>query len=395
MNRKIAFFHDHFFLEKNGVYYSKGGLPASVWERYLTYFDEMLVFGRCSRVKSNFNRLSKSSHPQVKFHLLPNLCSFNNRRENRKISQNVILDSLHNIDFAVVRLPSEIGYLAIDILTDHNIPYVVEVVDCPFDAHWYHRSFLRKLYSLYALNKMKKYVYNAKNVIYVTKEFLQSRYPCSSLNTTNISNVEIPFVYDELIEQKIKQIQSNFDRKVVRLGVIGNLDNNLKGIDVAIEVVSKLNSNLNADFYLSIVGSGDGKCYQALTKHLGQTSKVIFEGVLESGEGVFNWMDTIDIFIIPSLKEGLPRALIEAMSRGCLCLGSNIAGIPELLSTNDLFSKRSSDECMEIIEKYISGAYSLKDSIESNIINARCYTKDKLERRRNDFILECLSDTDG
>lgn len=50
------------------------------------------------------------------------------------------------------------------------------------------------------------------------------------------------------------------------------------------------------------------------------------------------FLDTVDIYIQPSKQEGLPRSVVEAMSRGCLCVGSRIAGIPELLSTKYLFN---------------------------------------------------------
>ncbi len=38
-----------------------------------------------------------------------------------------------------------------------------------------------------------------------------------------------------------------------------------------------------------------------------------------------------DIFILPSLYEGCPKALLEAMSCSCLCLGTNVEGINEVI----------------------------------------------------------------
>lgn len=52
-------------------------------------------------------------------------------------------------------------------------------------------------------------------------------------------------------------------------------------------------------------------------------------------------LDTCDIYVQPSLQEGLPRALIEAMSRGCPCIGARTAGIPELLPEECLTSRGS------------------------------------------------------
>ena len=39
----------------------------------------------------------------------------------------------------------------------------------------------------------------------------------------------------------------------------------------------------------------------------------------------------MDVFVLPSIAEGLPRSLMEAMASGVLCLGSDIPGISEIL----------------------------------------------------------------
>ena len=56
---------------------------------------------------------------------------------------------------------------------------------------------------------------------------------------------------------------------------------------------------------------------------------------------LMDWLENdVNIYIQPSLQEGLPRSVIEAMSFGIPCLGSSIAGIPELLESNCLFSTK-------------------------------------------------------
>ncbi len=68
-------------------------------------------------------------------------------------------------------------------------------------------------------------------------------------------------------------------------------------------------------------------------------------------EDVFNWLETIDIYTQPSRQEGLPRALIEAMSRGLPAFGARTAGIPELLEKEFIFSntKYNIDEICSIL----------------------------------------------
>ena len=62
----------------------------------------------------------------------------------------------------------------------------------------------------------------------------------------------------------------------------------------------------------------------------------MFNGVLPSGQPVLNWLDDIDIYVQPSFQEGLPRALVEAMSGGRPAFASTTGGIPELLPADCL-----------------------------------------------------------
>lgn len=47
-------------------------------------------------------------------------------------------------------------------------------------------------------------------------------------------------------------------------------------------------------------------------------------------------LDAADVFVMPSLSEGLPMAMIEAMLAGKPIVASDVGGIPELLSTTDV-----------------------------------------------------------
>lgn len=58
---------------------------------------------------------------------------------------------------------------------------------------------------------------------------------------------------------------------------------------------------------------------------------------------VFTWLDSIDIYAQPSRQEGLPRAMIEAMSRGIPCIGAKTAGIPELIDNKYIFTNSKTE----------------------------------------------------
>ena len=59
---------------------------------------------------------------------------------------------------------------------------------------------------------------------------------------------------------------------------------------------------------------------------------VHFTGYLKSSEAIHAALDSADIFVLPSLAEGLPKVTIEAMARALPCIGSQVGGQVELLS---------------------------------------------------------------
>ena len=75
---------------------------------------------------------------------------------------------------------------------------------------------------------------------------------------------------------------------------------------------------------------------------------VVFTGSMGHDQ-IFEWLKTIDVYIQPSLTEGMPRALIEAMSKGCPCVASNAGGMPELLDKKFIFPKGNTDQLVKIL----------------------------------------------
>jgi len=120
------------------------------------------------------------------------------------------------------------------------------------------------------------------------------------------------------------------------------------------------------------------KYLKKMASKLGIENQIFFLGSL-THEEVFNLLDTIDVYIQPSLTEGLPRALVEAMSRGCLCLGSDVGGIPELLDKNCLFKKKSSKSISSILMKL----ENVEKICIENYKKSKKFEKLKLDAKRN------------
>lgn len=82
---------------------------------------------------------------------------------------------------------------------------------------------------------------------------------------------------------------------------------------------------------LSIVGDGDGrKALEEFLEARGMRESVTLHGAL-SHPATRALLGTADLFVLPSFAEGVPVALMEAMSMQIACISTFVAGIPELI----------------------------------------------------------------
>ena len=94
------------------------------------------------------------------------------------------------------------------------------------------------------------------------------------------------------------------------------------------------------DLTLRVVGDGKRRPdLEALAAQLNCRERIVFAGQLPS-TAIIGELDRADLFVLPSRQEGLPRAMIEAMARALPCIGSDVAGFPELLPLERDRSKR-------------------------------------------------------
>ncbi len=103
-----------------------------------------------------------------------------------------------------------------------------------------------------------------------------------------------------------------------------------KGQKYLIEAFSKLKAN---DWKLVILG--DGKLRPELEKQISKlnlTHKVLLPGTVQN---IDEWMARSSIFAFPSISEGFPNALVEAMAFGLPCVSFNCdAGPSDLINNN-------------------------------------------------------------
>jgi glycosyltransferase involved in cell wall biosynthesis len=106
----------------------------------------------------------------------------------------------------------------------------------------------------------------------------------------------------------------------------------IKGLNTFIKALGTL-SKKTKDFKVLIVGEGELK--KALSEQADQygiEDIVTFSG---NTDNVLSYYKKSDIFVLPSISEGMPLAMLEAMSCGLCCIGSSVGGIKELMGAAD------------------------------------------------------------
>jgi glycosyltransferase involved in cell wall biosynthesis len=117
------------------------------------------------------------------------------------------------------------------------------------------------------------------------------------------------------------------DSKLV--GTVGRLVSH-KGHDIFIRMAGKLlDAGLNADFI--IIGEGRGEAeLRGLIQTLDLQDRVRLLGFREDLPEI---LKSLDLFVFPTLGEGMPNALLEAMAAGLPVVASDIPGSRELVKS--------------------------------------------------------------
>lgn len=101
-----------------------------------------------------------------------------------------------------------------------------------------------------------------------------------------------------------------------------------KGVDVAIRAFAGVSTNVD-DAALVIAGEGEGHGeLTALIEAYGLKKRVFLLGFVPN---VRQYLKAADVLLMPSRKEGMPMALLEAGHAGLPVIASAVGGIPEVI----------------------------------------------------------------
>lgn len=367
---KVFIATDYYLDEKNNRYYVASAL-YSILKRYYDAFGKVIMCTRIRKIETTDNMYDITELVESVVEIQNLMTAFSGECKGK------MKRYMRTCDLVVARVPSIIAYRAVDCAKKLNIPYFTESMGCAWDAYWNH-GISGKIIAPYMYFKMKEVVKHADYALYVTNKFLQKRYPCKN-ESIAASNVKISKADNGILEKRLDKIAA-FDKKNIVLMTMAAVDVRYKGQQYVIKAIPLLKKRgINATYILA--GGGNQEYLKSVAQKYGVENKVIFTGKL-SLEKVLDTLDEADIYVQPSLQEGLPRSVIEAMSRGCPCIGARTAGIPELIDCDCVFKRKSAKAIADTIE-YICNKEVLVTLANENLKNSESYIENVLDKKRN------------
>ena len=276
--------------------------------------------------------------PDRVFHFKPITSSVSEFLTNINHNRNLLEEVIPQMDLVIGYAPGHnLGY-ALGIAKKYKVPFATFLVACPWDSMHNHQRLLVRLLAPYYFLKTRYIVRNSDYVHYVTSEFLQRRYPTASVSL-GCSDTNLGEPDPMALTNRMKKISSKGCNEMVKLITVAHIDVKFKGQEYVIRAIADLVGKGIKKYHYYLVGAGEGVYLKELCRKLHIEEHIHFMG-RKKPEEVMSLLEDSDIYIQPSLQEGLPRAVVEAMSKALPCIGFRTGGIPELLEPEFIVERK-------------------------------------------------------
>ncbi|MEZ9356500.1 glycosyltransferase family 4 protein [Vibrio breoganii] len=340
---------EHRFYEHNGKLYTKLAFPYSYWVDYLQYFDTVNIVARVKKVDEYDELFSRVDGDSVTFTPIPYYVG---------IKQFLLsLPKLATSSYKVAK--SSHGF----ILRTGNVSNLI----------WLFLMLKRKRYlreypgnieqGILGFVGNKWYTkYLASLLNYLAK--IQGRYSVAnsfvSKDCSLIYGSSKPgYIFSSFNSQETRMFTSINTRNTLDTVVfVGRLEGEKGHLNFLNAVVQ---SNLLRELKYVFIGDGSKK---SQLEQFAQENGIYarFFGSITDREKMFSLVSTADLYCIPSLTEGMPRSLLEAMSLGLPCIGSNVGGIPEVLDHDSLFDPFNPESILSVCSEFQSAEVREKNA---------------------------------
>lgn len=381
MNRLFVSIEQHFWEFEDKVY-TDVAFGYEYWKEYLEVFDKVFPIARVRKVKQLPDGWQRADGPNVCFVAVTDYLGF---WDFLKKAIKVLYDCYKATreEACYLLRMGNISTFCWFWLFLKRRPYAFEMVGHAGESVLTVKNVqmlgLNRLIALVGHTLTKMQAKFARCTSY-TSRYVQGLYP--SLNEQNqwvFSSVKL----DQQVVTSAKT-KEHFLVRPFHLVSVGRLEPE-KGHAVLVDALSDLNKT-ETDFTAKIIGPGrEIDNLRRQVSELGLADKVEVSSAIPWGRQLFEELDKAHLFILPSLTEGMPRVLIEAMSRGLPAIGSDAGGIKELLCDKYRVELGNSNALIEKIASVISCPEELAAMSKANFKKALEYRPEIMNQRKMEF----------
>lgn len=327
MDKKInsvLYIHDFRFIrDYQGNVYTAVGMPERYFDRFFdSGYKNVIILSRSITLSKD--EIVKSGFTKIENKNIILLCDI---KTYVSLFSPAFIKKLHNnvkqYELTVINFPSIIGTFFYFINFFYRKNYTIELAA---GKEQFKGKRLGSLVSCLHGFIFPRIIRRSLGYITVSK-YLASTYPHP--------NIEIASnVYIDKVQAPRSQLVKFSSKRKAKLLFVGGL-NKRKGFDTLLDTMVLLKRNLGDFFELHVAGGHSDIDYELVSEKLCISDMVFFHGILD-----FSGLDALyrcsDIYVQPSLSEGIPRATLEAMSYGLPVVATELPGFKEILPSECL-----------------------------------------------------------
>jgi phosphatidylinositol alpha-1,6-mannosyltransferase len=382
-----------FLRDISGVVWSPGGFGDCFWSRYLLAFDRVRIIARIRPVSVAPANAQPVTSPMIEFFPIRDFSGSDGFGAN-------VLGVVSSLAFAgrlsgafIARLPGVVGIGAGMARLITRRPYAVEVIG-DMAGVAVSGAIGRGAFAWIAGRTgsfcVRVLCRNACAASYVTERALQERYPPHrDVRGEAIAGVDV--MAPDHVPTPM------FGRQLGRGGswrifAAGTMNVPYKGFDVLLDAIAS-HAELRQRARLRIAGSGRLRWeLEKQAARLGLEASVTFLGQLSRADMDAEF-DNCDLYVAPSLTEGLPKAIIEAMIRGAPVIATSVGGIPELIDARNLVPPRDFRKLAALMVERLSDSSELQAMQNRNLRSCGRFLREVLMEKRRMFYVQVLERT--
>lgn len=362
-NQLIIFYCDMIFKQGDN-YFCKGGL-GRFFDEIAHRYDELIV---CAPVSEGYGadiQQYKITAKNLTFQALPPYASFVSALKHRKIMVSFLKQYSANWNSPLyIRWPTPLAYTVYKVGKKCNLPMLLHIVGdskAIISESGKYKGAIKLLATIY-INTLERQVKRMIHEIPTLVNGSGLRRLYASDAKAKVKEIRSATLAADEIRKDYKEL----NKDDVRLLYVGMLKPE-KGVNYLIEGF-KLLIDQGCKVRLTIVGDGPEKVKLEHKVMEMQVKNVIsFAGYVPLGSQLLEIYKCNDIFILPSISEGTPRVLIEAMANRLLVIATNVGGVPFTINNNQngiLIEPKSPDQICCAVKEILKNDEKREQIIE-------------------------------